>query len=167
MKSSLGSPVWIGDSKVAVASDSSIDKATVVLDKGEMSFGIFDFDTELDQIVLGAQTDIATLHALRTKLGNDALPQFLTDYIGAVMAGGGGTLAVHTASSIAGYGDNANQTAISRDKGLLGNPQLELKKFPTAAHHVKIFFNAENRARVFYKYRGSLQFIQNLNTAVT
>lgn len=167
VESSLGSPVWIGDSKVAVASDSSIDKATVVLDKGEMSFGIFDFDAELDQIVLGAQTDIATLHALRTKLGNDALPQFLIDYIGAVMASGGGTLAVHTASSIAGYGDNANQAAISRDKGLLGNPQLELKKFPTAAHHVKIFFNAENRARVFYKYRGSLQFIQNLNTAVT
>jgi hypothetical protein len=167
VKSSLGSPVWIGDSKVAVASASSIDNATVVLDKGEMSFGIFDFEAELDQIVLGAQTDIATLDALRAKLSNDALPQFLIDYIGAVMAAGGGTLAVHTASSIAGYGDSANHAAISREKGFMGKPQLESKKFPTAAHHIKIFFNAENRARVFYKYGGSLQFIQNLNTSVT
>jgi hypothetical protein len=32
----LGSPVWVGDSRISVASNSSIDRATVTLDKGEM-----------------------------------------------------------------------------------------------------------------------------------
>ncbi|WP_025293757.1 Z1 domain-containing protein [Sphingomonas sanxanigenens] len=162
VKSELGSPVWIGDSRVSVASDPSIDKATVALDKGEMSFGMFDYTDELDTIVLANQTSVATLDALRAQLGNDALPQFLIEYITAVTAGGGGTLAIHTASSIAGSAD-ANQAAISRDKGFMGKSQLEPKKFPTAVHHVKIFFNAAGRAKLFYKYKGSLQFIQNLN----
>ncbi len=52
----LGSPVWIGDSRVSVASESSINKATVALDKGEMSFGMFDYAAELDDIVLATQT---------------------------------------------------------------------------------------------------------------
>jgi len=43
IKNELGSPVWIGDSRVAVASNPSIDKATVALDKGEMAFGMFDY----------------------------------------------------------------------------------------------------------------------------
>ncbi|CCV09081.1 conserved hypothetical protein [Mesorhizobium metallidurans STM 2683] len=162
VRSELGSPVWIGDSRVSVASDPSIDKATVALDKGEMSFGMFDYAVELDQIVLGDPSSIVTLDALRAKLGNDALPQFLIDYIKAVMAGGGGTLAIHTASTIANYGSTANHAAISRDKGFMGKSQLEPKKFPTAVHHVKIFYNANGRAKLFYKYKGSLQFIQNL-----
>ena len=37
IKNNLGSPVWIGDSRISVAAPSSINKATVALDKGEMS----------------------------------------------------------------------------------------------------------------------------------
>ena len=164
IKDQLGSPVWIGDSRVAVASGSSIDKATVVLDKGEMSFGIFNYVPKLDEIVLNDQVDIGTLQTLRDEIGNDALPGFLIEYIKAVMKGVGGTLAIHTASSMAAYGTSANQEAISRDKGFMGKTQLEAKKFPTAVHHVKIFYNSQNRAKLFYKYKGSLQFIQNLGT---
>lgn len=165
IKSELGSPVWIGDSRVAVASSPSIDKATVALDKGEMSFGMFDYTPGLDLIVMADQASVTTLKALREKIGNDALPGFLIDYIKAVMAGGGGTLAIHTASSIAGSAD-ANQAAISRDKGFIGKSQLEPKKFPIAVHHIKIFYSGENRAKLFYKYKGSLQFIQNLGASL-
>jgi hypothetical protein len=167
IKDQLGSPVWIGDSRVAVASDASIDKATVALDKGEMSFGIFEYESELDGIVLVNPTSVSTLETLREKIGNDALPGFLIEYIRAVLAGGGGTLAIHTAASIANYGSSANQAAISRDKGFMGKNQLEPKKFPGAVHHVRIFYNAENRAKLFYKYQGSLQFIQNLGASPT
>lgn len=165
IKDQLGSPVWIGDSRVAVASNASIDKATVALDKGEMSFSIFDYTPEFDEIVFIDPTSVATLKALREKIGNDSLPGFLIDYITAVMAAGGGTLAVHTASSIETYGASANQAAISRDKGFMGKSQLEPKKFPTAVHHVKIFYNGGGRAKLFYKYKGSLQFIQNLGAS--
>jgi Z1 domain len=162
IKSKLGSPVWIGDSRVSVAAESSINKAIVALDRGEMSFGMFDYDASLDKIVQEGPTCIDTLKALNLKIGNDALPQFLIDYIATVMASGSGSLAIHSASSIAGYGSSANQAAISRDKGLLGANQLEAKKFPGTAHHLKIFYNSSGKARVFYKYQNSLQFVQKL-----
>jgi len=163
IRGNLGSPVWIGDGRVAVSASSSIDKATVALDRGEMAFGLFDFDVELDTLVLAAPTSVATLEAIRSRLGNEALPQFLIDYIRATqLAGSGADLSVHTASSIAKYGASANHEAISRTKGFMGNTQLEVSKFPTAVHHVKIFFNAAGRGRLFYKNTGSLQFVQNL-----
>jgi hypothetical protein len=167
IRGNLGSPVWIGDSRVAVAATSSIDKTTVALDRGEMAFGLFDFDGKLDELVLAGPTSVATLEALRAELGNGALPQFLIDYIRATQAAGSGAdLAIHTASSIAKYGASANHEAISRAKGFMGTTQLELGKFPTAVHHVKIFVNAAGRGRLFYKNTGSLQFVQNLGASL-
>jgi hypothetical protein len=163
----LGSPVWIGDSRVSVAADSSIDKATVALDKGEMSFGMFGYSSDLDAIVLGGQSNVETLRKLRDKIGNDALPTFLVDYIQATSPDGPDSLAIHTASSIKNYAQSANQEAITRTKGFIGNPQLELKKFPKAVHHIKVLYNAKGKARLFYKFKGSLQFIQNLNDSVS
>ena len=161
VKSGLGSPVWIGDSRVAVASDASIDKATVVLDKGEMSFGMFDYSSDLDRIVQEGQSSVETLKKLQTKIGKEAIPEFLIEYIAAVAPNGPSSLAIHTGSSMANYGD-ADPTTISRKKGLIGNPQLEERKFPNAVHHVKIFYNADRRAKLFYKFKGGLQFVQNL-----
>ena len=159
----LGSPVWIGDSRVSVASESSINKATVALDKGEMSFGMFDYSSDLDAIVLSGQNSVETLKKLREKIGNDALPTFLIDYIQATSPDGAESLAIHTASPIKNYAQSANQEAITRTKGFIGNPQLEEKKFPKAVHHIKVLYNASGKARLFYKFKGSLQFIQNLN----
>jgi hypothetical protein len=165
IKSKLGSPVWLGDSRVSVASNASIDKATVALDKGEMSFGIFDYSKSLDALVQNDQSSIDTLKTLRTAIGNDALPQFLIEYISSTMLGGSaGFLAIHTASSIVGSKD-ADQQSIARSKGFIGRSQLELTKFPNAVHHIKILYNARGRARLFYKFRGSITFTQNLGTA--
>jgi Z1 domain-containing protein len=160
----LGSPVWIGDNRVSVAAKSSIDNATVVLDKGEMSFGLFDYTPDLDPLVLQDHSSIDTLRKLQAKIGKDALPGFLIEYIKTASQNTPGSLAIHTASSIAGSTD-ARQATISRDKGFMGKSQLEPKKFPDAVHHVKIFFNKKNRAKLFYKFEGSLQFIQNLKDA--
>ncbi|MHB0990014.1 MAG: Z1 domain-containing protein [Burkholderiales bacterium] len=166
VKTNLGSPVWIGDSRIAVASSTSIDKATVALDKGEMSFGMFDFSPELDTIVFQSQNGLDTLKTLRDKLGNEALPEFLIQYIEAVIAGNFDSLAIHTASSVAGYGESANQAAISRAKGFIGKTQLEPRKFPTAVHHIKIFHNDDGKARLFYKFKDRVQFIQNLKSSL-
>jgi hypothetical protein len=157
----LGSPVWIGDNRVSVVAKSSIDNANVVLDKGEMSFGMFDYTPDLDSVVLEDQGNIETLRKLQTRIGKEALPGFLIEYIKATSLSGPGLFAIHTSSSIAGSRD-ADQTAISREKGFMGKSQLEPKKFTRAVHHVKIFHNKRNRARLFYKFQGSLQFIQNL-----
>jgi hypothetical protein len=156
----IGSPVWVGDSRVSVASKASINNATVALDKGEMSFQIFDFSPEFDQLILKDQTGIETLRQLKKKLGKFALPDFLIDYIETVQPNGLGSLAIHKSSEIS-KGETYDQAAISRDKGLMGRSQLEPAKFPKAVHHIKIFFNGANKARLFYKHGGSVQFIQN------
>lgn len=100
---------------------------------------------------------------LRNTIGKEALPMFLIDYIEATSPDGNDSLAIHTASPIKNYGESANQEAITRTKGFIGNPQLELKKFPNAVHHIKVLYNAKGKARLFYKFKGSLQFIQNLS----
>lgn len=160
----LGSPVWIGDNRISIASNASIDKATVALDKGEMSFGVFDYTPELDELVSENQQSVETLRKLQAKIGKDALPAFLIQFIDARLKDMPGPLAIHTASSIGGSSD-ADQAAISRDKGLMGKSQLEPKKFPDAIHHIKVFYNRKRKARLFYKLQGSLQFVQNLKTS--
>jgi len=162
VKAGMGSPVWIGDNRVSVAASASIDKSTVALDKGEMSFGLFDFSLELDQVVGKDQNSILTLETLRSKIGDAALPPFLIKYIETVSPSGPQSLAIHTSSSIGSYGDSANQDTITRDKGFMGNPQLEPKKFPSAVHHIKVFYNSKGKGKLFYKYKGSLQFVQNM-----
>ena len=64
---------------------SSIDNANVVLDKGEMSFGMFDYAPDLDSVVLEDQGNIETLRKLQTRIGKEALPGFLIEYIKAIL----------------------------------------------------------------------------------
>jgi hypothetical protein len=159
IKGKLGSPVWIGDSRVSVAADSSIDKGTVALDKGEMSFGMFDYSSDLDTIVLEGQKSIETLKKLGDRIGKDALPEFVLEYVKAMSANAEDPIAIHTATPIAGQ-ITADQATISRRKGFLGNPQLEPNKFPKAVYHFKIFYNGAGKARLYLKFK-SVQFIEN------
>jgi GTPase SAR1 family protein len=161
IKSNLGSPVWIGDRRVSVAADASINKATVTFNKREMAFGMFNFSDDLDDLVHKDQVSVETLKKLRAKIGGDALPMFLIEYIQAMLKSKAGTLAIHTASTIEGYGASANKGTISREKGFIGKSQRESKRFPDAVHHIKILFNKAGKARLFYKAGNNLQFMQN------
>jgi len=162
-KSNKMSPVWVGDSRIAIAASSSIDRETVDLNKGEMSFQIFDCSdfANVDAIVAAGPMNVGTLKKLATVVG-DGLPPFLIKYIQSALEMAPGTLAIHTSSSIAKYGVSADVKTISRAKGLMGKTQLDETKFPNAIHHVKIFHNGKEKARVFYKNQGGLQFVQNL-----
>jgi hypothetical protein len=46
----LGSLVWLGDKRISAVASSSIDRSTVDLNRGEMSFAIFDYDKLVDEI---------------------------------------------------------------------------------------------------------------------
>ena len=160
------SPVWVGDPRISIASSSSIDRSTVDLNKGEMSFQIFEHSDfkELDKIIEANPKDLGTLRKL-AKLIGDALPTFLIDYLEAALEEKPDTLAIHTSNSIEGYGESADSKTISRPKGFLGKNQLEEKKFPGAIHHIKILYNGKGKARVFYKNLGGVQFVQNVKAA--
>jgi Z1 domain-containing protein len=164
IKNNKVSPVWIGDKRISIAAASSIDRGTVDLNRGEMSFQIFDCPdaSALDTIVEAGPKSIETLKTLAANVG-EGLPQFLIQYLDSQVKADPDSLAIHTSSSVAGYKTSADQETISRTKGFIGNPQLELAKFPNAIHHVKIFYNEKGKARVFYKSRGGVQFVQNLN----
>lgn len=156
------SPVWLGDPRISVAAASSIDRSTVVMDKGEMSFQMFDVEdiAALDGIVSAAPTGIDTLRRLAEVIG-DAMPDFLIDYLGSAVRLVPGTLAIHSATSVEGYADPQVVEKIQRTKGFIGEPQLERRRFPQAVHHVKIFHSGRGKARVFYKNVGGVQFVQN------
>jgi len=164
IKNNKVSPVWVGDKRISIAASSSIDRGTVNLNRGEMSFPIFDCPdpSSLDDIIKAAPMSIETLKNLAATIG-EALPQFLVQYLESQVEIEPNSLAIHTSSSITGYKASADQDTISRTKGFMGNPQLESAKFPNAIHHIKIFHNEKGKARVFYKSLGGAQFVQNLN----
>jgi hypothetical protein len=164
IKNNKKSPVWVGDPRISIAASSSIDRGTVDLNKGEMSFQIFDCAdlAKLDALVAVDPKNPSTLKTLAAAVG-DALPKFLIDYIETALKTAPGTLAIHTASSIEQYKKSADLEEITRTKGFIGTNQLEQGKFPVAIHHVKIFHNGKGKGRVFYKNRGGVQFVQNLN----
>jgi Z1 domain len=154
-------PVWIGDPRISIAATSSIDRGTVDLNKGEMSFQIFEGQDigELDRIVQTGPTSLDTLRQLAALLG-PAVPKYLIDYLKADLKRPSVNIAIHTAGSIKKYA-TANQKTVSRTKGFIGTPQLEEGRFGKVKHHIKIMHNGAGRGRVFYKNRGGVQFVQN------
>ena len=80
------------------------------------------------------------------------------------MPNGAQAVAVHPSATIENYTDKEglNKELIERSKGFFGQTHRD---FPQALHHLKIFFNAANKARVFYKFNGSISFIKNLKHA--
>lgn len=155
-------PVWIEDRRIRAVSPNSIDKTNVMMDSGEMSFMIFDYDSKkVDNIIQGNEDSFTKLDNLHNLIGEESLPSYLINFIKNFSPDGDDSLAIHKSKSIMGYED-ADKENISRPRGLIGNLDLEQKKYPHAIHHIKIFFNNNNKARVFYKYVNNVKFLKNL-----
>jgi hypothetical protein len=156
------SPIWLEGERVTAAASNSINKAVVVLDKGEMSFEIFKLDLIDIESILNESTDKLTkIRALSELLGNDKLPSYLVKYIENFCPAGDDSIAIHDPVSIAGYKDEStNHDAVARSKGFIGKSQREEEKYPDAIHHINIFYNADGYARVFYKYHGNVRFLK-------
>lgn len=163
INSGNGVPVWLGDNRVRPVSPSSIDRATVTFDSGEMGFDMFDLNQAVGRLIdeaYGERKDnLSVLKELNQALGNKAMPQYIIDYVQSFMPGGNESIAIHKSALV--Y-SSANQETIERAKGFIGTPQLEKGKFPNAMHHFKIFHNKESRARIFYRYVGNITFLKNL-----
>jgi hypothetical protein len=164
IKAKMGSPVWLADQRIAVAASSSIDKANVLLDKGEMSFPMFDYDDGLDSIIHESNDPIETLRRLQSKIGSGSLPEYLIRYVQRTMPKGRDSIAIHRSGTIENYkeSDGLSKERIERTKGFMGQVRRD---FPEALHHFKIFFNKKNKARLFYKFNGNISFVQNVKHA--
>ena len=160
-----GSPVWLSDNRISAVASSSIDRSTVDLDRGEMSFALFDFDPRLDQVAGTGKSSVQKLADFASLLGDAEFPTYLRRYIARSSGQRSDSVAVHSSTSIAGYSDGEqglDKSKIERRRGFFGGPQMERAKYPNAVHHLKIFTNAENKARLFYKFDGSIQFTKNV-----
>lgn len=164
IKAGLGSPVWLSDSRISAVAPASIDRMNVSLDKGEMSFCIFDYRPELEAILEGVENPIQRLRSLQARIGKEALPDYLISYVERTSPSGDKSIALHGSTSIEGYkeGGGVDKDKIKRAKSFFGAPQMQKDKFPDAVHHFKIFHNGKGKGRVFYKFDGSIKFIKNL-----
>lgn len=172
VKEGKGAPVWLSDVRISPAAASSIDRSTVSFDRGEMAFALFDFDAttakKYDDIVSSNSDSFKKLDAIKGLLGDSAVPNYLNQYILNTCFKGERSLAIHPATSIAGYKSEAgiDKKKIERVKGFFGRPQMQKEKFPDASHHLKVFYNGDAKARLFYKFDGSIQFIKNLKSSI-
>jgi hypothetical protein len=159
IKSGEPSPVWLEDSRIAAVAASSINRATVNIDGGEMSFDLFDYDDGLAAICDGSGDPIKRLKRLQMAVGIPALPEYLLRFIESFMPAGPASVAVHPPASMAGS-RSADRETITRRRGFMGTSTLEESRYPQASHHVKIFHNGAGKARVFYKFTGNVRFLR-------
>lgn len=158
------SPIWLDGERITAVSSASIDKTNVVVDKGEMSYALFNYDEQAITNILNLKTkEITKIHLLSELVGKDSLPLYLITYIESFLPAGNESIAVHMPKSVAGYVDKKGETdkaTITRTRGFIGNRELELDKFPNAIHHINILHNGIGKARVFYKYEGNIRFLK-------
>lgn len=157
------SPVWLDDNRVTAVAENSIDKARVIVDKGEMSFSLFNYpNDDLESIIASNDTAINKIKQISILLGTEYLPSYLINYIESFRPDGDESIVVHRTSSISRLRDNADtsRATITRTRGFMGNDQLEVERYPDAIHHIKVFENGWGQARVFYKYQGRIRFLK-------
>lgn len=163
-KQNKRSPIWLDGERITAVSSASIDKTNVVVDKGEMSFDLFDYDEiSINEILSQNIRPIQKIKALSELLGREKLPEYLISYMESFCPSGDNSIAVHFPKSIGGYQDKDGETdraTITRTRGFIGNRELEEDKYPDAIHHINILYNDEGRARIFYKYQGSIRFLK-------
>ncbi|QPF95416.1 DEAD/DEAH box helicase family protein [Bradyrhizobium commune] len=160
IKTKKGSPVWLADQRIAAVASSSIDKANVMLDRGEMSFPIFDYSPDIE-LIMQANDPLEGLQRLQDKIGSDSLPSYLIEYVRRFLPNGAASIGLHASSTIENMKD-ADKEKIERRKGVFGQVTRE---HPNAIHHFKIFFNNRGKARLIYKFSGNITFMKNVKNA--
>ena len=158
------SPVWLDGERITASASSSIDKTNILVDRGEMSFDLFDFEPAgVKEIIEKQISSLQKVKALSELLGKNCLPDYLINYMENFRPAGDESIAVHNPRTIAGYADKTGEidkATITRTKGFIGDRELELSKHPNAIHHINILSNATGKARVFYKYQGDIRFLR-------
>ncbi|HTR29180.1 MAG TPA: Z1 domain-containing protein [Puia sp.] len=158
------SPVWLDGERITSVSSSSISKTSVSVEKGEMSFSLFDYDaTRIKNVLSSEEPPIQKAIQLADFVGSDGLPSYLLDFIQSFSPEGDKSLVIHMPFSIDGYTDKQgelNKATITRKRGFIGKRELEPDKYSDAIHHLFILYNSKLKARFFYKYEGNIRFLK-------
>lgn len=158
--SGLGSPVWIADQRISAVSSASIDRSTVDLDKGEMSFALFDFSPEHDAIATSNSSAADKVNQLGDALGDAAFPRYLREFVLRSISSGRNNLKVFSSGGMFPGMTDQDKENIERRQGFLTIRDGD--RAGNTVHFLRIFHNDAGKARLFYKFDGSLQFIKSL-----
>jgi hypothetical protein len=158
--SGLGSPVWIADQRIAAVASASVDNSTVDLDRGEMSFAIFNFVPEFDEIAQSGASAADKINTLADRLGNSAFPRYLREFVLHSLSKGKVSLKIFASAGMFPSMTEQEKADIQRRQGFL--TIRESDRSGNAVHFLRIFRNDAGKARLFYKFDGSVQFIKNL-----
>ena len=148
-----------GRSRLPLASP-RVDRSTVDLDRGEMSFGLFDYSSHIEAICLGNASSVDKLDLLAKELGGTVFPGYLRRYIQTTAIGGSSSIFVSTGRYFGLPPQMVGQERVSRRKGFYGKSQAD-RAPASAVHRLIIFHNGDKKARLCYKFMGSIQFIKN------
>jgi len=129
-----------------------------------VSFEIFDFGSNIEIDTQESKTGMNMFEFVRTQLPNNYFPEFFLNFIKTVQPTGAKSVVWHNSTSIANN-KLASQETIERSKGLYGGS--EIRAYPDAVHHFKIFYNEKRQARVIYKYEDNKKSIQFLSVRKT
>jgi len=164
IRSGNGSPVWLEDKRVGATATGSVDKTTVSFDSGEMSFEIFDYSKQIDDLINSEKLNQEKLKILMQILDKEKVPEFIVEWVKHFSPDGDESMIFHQSSPISDNYKSADVDNIKRAKGFMSSSDLKQgkKDNPKVIHHFKIFYNSKNKARLFYKYDGSIKFLKNL-----
>lgn len=158
IKNELGSPIWISDRRISAVSRASIDLSTVNIEKGEMSFAMFKFSKELDEIASSTSSPADKIGQLGTFLGDQAFPQHIREFIlRSIRSKHNGLKIFQSAGMFPGM-SHIDKEKIERDKGFM--TIREGDRAGKNNHFIRIFKNDKGMARLFYKFDG-VQFTKN------
>ncbi len=149
-----GIPYWIEDKKSMPVAKASINKSiTSVIGPGSTSFGLFQFQDDLHDIISNEMYQNEKKLVLINKIvGDEALPLSFINFILKYSTHPEQSIAIHMPQSIDRKKDADPDTVYRTTGGMFANSDYKFNKYPHAFHHLKIFFSHKMFARVYYSY---------------
>ncbi|EPQ72833.1 Z1 domain-containing protein [Mycobacterium marinum] len=148
-----GVPLWLQDNRISAVATSSIKTASVQWKSGEMYWDKFVVeDNTRAWLTSDPGEGMDRVRRLRDEVGSSLLPNYLVDFIENFLPHGDKSVVVHGIMEVTSRYASADADLIVRQKGFIGQPQLQRSQYQRAIHHIWVIANPKGEARVYYKY---------------
>lgn len=147
-------PVWLEDRRIRAVSSSSIDKSSLSIDRGEISFELFKPSDALLRATEASQQGYENLRKIIDLLPNNYLSEHIYRFVESTKPFGDASIIFHSTRKVKGS-ESLDDKNLSRARGMFGGEDYELDTYPKSVHHFKIFSNSDGNARVFYNYKAT------------
>lgn len=159
-----GTPIWLQSTKIRPVAPSSIDKFNVVeFAHGGFPFDLLDYSSEINIATSESKKGLANFTKVIGLFPKDYGANYLLNYLAERMEADGGEIIWHKSRDFSGYSDGDQNRIVRTKGGMMGTDgDLELSQFPNGIFHFKLFFNKQNKARLYYRStrkEGRLKFI--------